>query len=216
MSVLVSFSLYAQEETSPFKFHRDNYFRHEFGLSLGLGPEFNALRHFQDFRDYSASLLLAQEYKERHDIVMFYSANGYYSYQLNDRIGVGALFGYSYGSEGIERGEWEEDMQKVGTVSSKLFYGLPFVKYTWFYFGKHLCFYSKAGIGLYHQKMHLSDIYLLPINSNRWAMAFFMSPIGLNLTQGPVRFFAEAGYGTNGIVNIGVSFHLGKVKNLHP
>ena len=40
----------------------------------------------------------------------------------------------------------------------------------------------------------------------KWRMAYQFSPIGINVGTGPVRFFAEVGYGCLGVCNVGLGF----------
>ena len=227
LSVLVSFSLYAQEETSPFKFHRDNYYRHEFGVSNGFASDYEIHNNFKDFRKKICHLYQIQEKPERDQpLIEFVGINGYYLYNLSDRMSIGMLFGVNYGKYWLEREIPEyannyletNPMENAGHVSCRLWYGLPIVRYIWFDNSK-FCFYSKVGFGLCWQRLHYSGemaIGIAPSQKSSNEMAFHVCPIGILFSAGRFRFFAEGGYNTSGIVNIGVSVNLDKVRNLHP
>ena len=50
----------------------------------------------------------------------------------------------------------------------------------------------------------------LTIDHTRAEFAFQVTPVGLNIGNGPVGGFIEAGYGAEGIVNIGLKCRFGK------
>ena len=43
-------------------------------------------------------------------------------------------------------------------------------------------------------------------DKTKWRMAYQLSPIGMSVGAGPLRFLIESGYGCLGVCNIGLSF----------
>lgn len=77
---------------------------------------------------------------------------------------------------------------------------------------KNFSVYTRAGIGgsLANRKVYKDFV----MYHTRGRMAWHVSPLGIEGGAGPVRFYAEGGYGYSGVFNCGIRFNIGKNRKL--
>ncbi|MBQ9665101.1 MAG: hypothetical protein IJ635_12335 [Bacteroidaceae bacterium] len=137
-----------------------------------------------------------------------------YFYHIDKHWAVGVQMGhigdYSAFSKQDARGNWQD---------ADILMSSPFLmaaaKYYW-YATDALSFYSKAGIGAMRRHLYFHT-YDDPtddrfFNEKKWLPAYQFSPIGIELGRRNLRFFTELGYGTDGVVNFGITYHFKRVK----
>jgi len=222
--IIIPLSVLSQnnETSNPFKFHREYYYRHEFGISLGLSSDISRHNDLKSFRkDICQKYGLIDEIEHHPHPIQFVGVNGFYSFYSDDCISIGLQIGISYGEYDFLRDipEYADDyiatfpVKEAGRASSRFWYGMPFARYTW-YDNKIFSFYSRIGFGICHQKLRYGgDIAynISPIEKKKYDVAYHIAPIGISFTAGAFRFFAEAGYNTDGILNLGACIRLGKI-----
>lgn len=208
---------------NPLTFHRANYRRHDFGLSLGvvnLSPIYDISDDFI-IRARKSQLMDIDDEDYIHNLCL----SGYYNYHFNDRIGIGASVGmttmpqhsltrYNFTYNSLKQ-RWLFGGTSNGQIHGRTLFFMPEARYTWFY-NSGLSLYVRGGLGAYyiHHKFTYRDI-----NDGRqhkqtqtdWRVAYQVSPIGIDFTNGPVRYFMEMGYGAEGILRCGISCKLHRI-----
>lgn len=210
---------YDEGHISRFKCHRSYFHRHESGLVLGFPNRVDRSNRYEDF-------IKEQQYRYLmdRDILMFPSItlNGYYLYHFNDRIAVGGLMGWNpmfgaymehkvYTAPSTPQDRWRLREVQSGYIQGHIFSLMPTIKYTWL-IGKHVTLYSKAGIGGDVEWFHFQGARFGTRDDVHFRLGYQITPFGIDFGQGPVRFFMEAGYGSEGVLMCGVNCLLRKVK----
>ncbi len=205
---------------NPFKYQREKYRLHDFGIALGVCDSRILENANEDFALQMRKNYLMDEMSkgEFHNLTI----NGYYLYHLNERWSLGATIGWNYlprysmdryDYSQDEAGKWRFDGLAHGKVRSRAFHFMPTVKYIWFN-APMINFYAKGSAGIYYrylgfdyqkegETMHTSDKNML--------FAYQVTPFGLDIGDGPVRFFVELGYGASGILKVGVCCKLHRI-----
>lgn len=112
----------------------------------------------------------------------------YQRYLANGRVTVGAALGYEYMSADLVNKQGESTPKRTNVLTF-----MPTVKAMWFN-RKHVGMYSRFGLGVTGM---VGDINaLLP--------AFQLNPIGFEAGGEHFRFFLEGGFGSQGIVLLGL------------
>lgn len=205
---------------SRFKYHRSYFQRHEFGLTAGLLTRVDRYDRFEDYARDQQQLYLLD--KERFFNRFSFTLGGHYMYHFNDRIALGGLVSWTimdgfsvthseYEAPATPQGHWRLLDQWCGNINGHYFSVMPMVKYTWL-IGKHITLYSKAGIGGDIEWFRFDAARVGTHDTVNFRLGFQVTPIGINFSQGPVRFFTEIGYGSAAIITAGVSCYLVKVK----
>ena len=150
-----------------------------------------------------------------------------YHYRLNRKWDVGALMAWGessmdYTDEYYNMDEQHKDVypgyNTLGYHKGRSFTFAPSVRYTWY--EKGACrYYSRVAMGLMRHRLTFSmnewttngpnERYCYKdkekqFEKTEWRMAYQLSPIGMSVGVGPLRFIAELGYGCLGICNFGM------------
>ena len=191
--------------------------RHEIGLNIGFGATAGR-RALKRIDEHYQGMLEEDEPFGCGGPVDQIGVGGFYFYHFNAHWAAGVLGGWVKGNSSsffIPT----EDVDKTGyrlvnSVRSRVLYLLPSVKYSWLV-RRHLQLYSKVGAGIYRQRLKTHyDFYpeVMYCNRTRVRAAYQVSPLGICVGGKYVHFFAEGGYGDEGVVNMGLSFRFGKHK----
>ena len=154
-----------------------------------------------------------------------------YHYRLNRKWDIGAMMAWGISSEGYTDEYYMMDEQHKNDFSDIITTGdqfcrsfsfAPSARYTWY--EKGACrYYSRVALGVMRNHLDFtlkkwkhndgsyyetfsSYISKEHIEETKWRMAYQISPIGMSVGAGPVRFIAELGYGCLGVCNIGLGF----------
>ncbi|MFC2774270.1 MAG: hypothetical protein ACFN4W_08760 [Segatella oris] len=201
-------------------------YRHQVRWSIGVGDE----PHLKNVRNDYVRL-----FKLESDSSLFsafqninVSLSMEYLYHLNSKWAVGA--GISY-TEAEARGAHIPRAERWGNnpyklifgglfysifpdddlrLSSKTFTFMPAVSYTWLDNG-HFALYSRGGLGVsyYHLKSNSSNFP--NIKEEKARVAYQLSPVGIEIGSNHLRFTSELGYGLQGIWNVGLVWHFGRM-----
>lgn len=141
-----------------------------------------------------------------------------YSYRFSPRFAAGASLGWAHRKlytviDTYDNADFTPvNEMKINSIKHRTFYFMPTATYTWWFF-KNTSLYSKIGAGISLQALKVDDWFACPeltTDHTRAEFAFQVTPVGLNIGNGPVGGFIEAGYGAEGIVNIGLKCRFGK------
>lgn len=200
---------------NPFTFQREKYRLHDFGIAIGAYDPTFLERGNQDFLTrMRGKYLMDEDYIDDRDNSGM-TINGYYLYHLSERLSIGATVGWNgmthYGLDRYdfyqdEQKKWKFEGQAHATIKSRAFNFMPTVKYIWFN-TPHINFYAKGSVGICYRYMgfdynkgdesaHAAEKDVL--------FAYQVTPFGLDIGDGPVRFFVEVGYGAAGVFKFGV------------
>ena len=216
-----------REKRLPVKFPR-----HEFNATLGFGPN-QADRFTKRFVDDFIQSMHMEVEGECGDIFgnSYVVGKLEYHYRLNRKWDIGAFVAWAGSSEGYtdEHDDAMEEHQQdnPGTITygyskGRGFSLAPSVRYTW-YETRNCRLFSRVSLGMmrHHLKFDIEEMKYgnitkrLGVGSTiredsfektKWRMAYQFSPIGINVGTGPLRFFAEIGYGCLGVCNVGLGF----------
>ena len=203
---------------SLFQRHPKHLFRHEIGMQVCGEPD-AGMHRYNKTTDYLSDKYKMSTVGVCGKVFNSLGIGAHYFYHFNHRIAVGALFGWVYQNDDLSADEYagpneQKEPLSSANISNRAFYVMPAMKYTWGY-TPHINFYSKAGLGIYRQHLTLEGDGF-PANEQkneiRWRMAGQISPFGVEFGRGMFRMFTEVGYGAEGIIKMGFSLRLGKVK----
>ena len=151
-----------------------------------------------------------------------------YHYRVNRMWDIGAIMAWGYSSESysdeyfysIEDNQLHHsDIFTYGYSKCRSFSLAPSVRYTWCDTGKYRLF-SRVALGMmrHHLKFdteqweygYSSQPYGRLLTGDRcdkikWRMAYQLAPIGVSVGCGPLKFYAEMGYGCLGVCNLGLA-----------
>ena len=152
-----------------------------------------------------------------------------YHYRLNRKWDIGALMAWGSSSENYTDEYFysiEQNKQDhPGTVTQgfsrcRSFSFAPSVRYTWYETQTYRLF-SRVSMGAmrHHLRFNIEEwkygnetkpygsiISKANFDETKWRMAYQVSPIGICVGNGPLKFVAEMGYGCLGVCNIGFAF----------
>ena len=152
-----------------------------------------------------------------------------YHYRLNRKWDIGAMMAWGYSSENYTDEYFyvtEENKQNhPGTIiqgfsKCRSFSFAPSVRYTWYEAPTYRLF-SRVSMGVMRHHLRYDIEEWIYDNENqpygsiiskenfdekKWRMAYQVSPIGISVGTGPLKFVAEIGYGCLGVCNIGFAF----------
>ena len=193
-------------------------YHHEVRLSIGVGNVLDKHCYQRMYNRACQSLGL-----EEHDTwycglgaVANFSANVSYFYHFNQRWAFGAIIGtgtqpYEELAYPSPRQRPDDDFHRqdyAGDMNATSCYFMPAAKWHWAFF-KAARLYSKAGIGAMQQHNYFTACRPTPdsrqMDERRWHLAYQFSPIGVEVGSRWLRFFAELGYGMEGVLNMGWS-----------
>lgn len=126
------------------------------------------------------------------------SINVEYIYRLNHTIGIGGAVSYEHAYREII-----EQRQKVGTMHENYITVMPVFKCNWLN-GGVVRLYSKAAAGVSLDMIHQRDAQSTE-DDHSMQFAFQVSPLGIEL-GGSLCGFLEAGYGYQGMLQVGVKY----------
>lgn len=142
-----------------------------------------------------------------------------YNFQYNRRFtkhfGVGGVFTYQRITNGVYPGWIEkrrgEPNTKIGEMKSHYISLMPIAKLFWFD-TKYVGMYTKLGAGLTILDRDFESYYhkysdARTENEKSCFLALQVSPIGIEIGK-DFRFFLEVGYGTEGLLNLGLEMNL--------
>ena len=204
------------------------YPRHEINVSLGFGinQADRPTKHFVD--DFIQPLNMEVE-GECGDIFgdSYIVGKLEYYYRLNRKWDIGAMFAWGYSSETYtNRYDYSEELHQYenldtftdGYSKCRSFSLAPLVRYTWYETRTYRLF-SRVSLGMMRNHLQFdkrewgkrgenehsgSIIREESFNKTKWRVAYQLSPIGVSVGAGPMRFIAELGYGCLGVCNIGL------------
>lgn len=208
------------EEVEPFP-------HYEFRLSMGLNGDHHLKHENEAFNDkYGLSK------SKEDDAISSVGLSFEYFYHFSRKLSVGACIGFATadGNGGkITGGKYDEDGNLIPAkrvidgktyyfnslfetdTESHSFYFMPEAKYTW-YQTRRIGLYSKAGLGIRHYRFNLLtyyDTYGIPEKHERkWQVCYQLSPIGVEVGGKHFKFFTEAGYGSQAVLDFGVVYKL--------
>lgn len=195
------------------------FFCHELRLSVNFGNVFNNA-------SYDRFGKLARENQHLTEdpdafscglgSVMNASISLSYFYHLNPQWSAGLIVGTGrrpYDDLVIEKtttpqGNDASEPLYAGNLNCTDWYFMPAAKLKWYFMHKS-CIYSKVAFGAMSQHEYFKAVNCDLFNDSRrtWHVAYQLSPIGIEVGSGSLRFFTELGYGMEGVVNIGTSYH---------
>ena len=207
---------------NPFKYQREKYRLHDFGIAIGgYYPGQLEAANDQFLLQMRQDYLMDEDYSGSSGASGL-TINGYYLYHLSERLSVGGAIGWNgmshydlnrYDFYQDEAGKWKFDGLAHGKVRSRAFHFMPTVKYIWFN-APMINFYAKGSAGIYYRYMGF-DYYKEGESSHKSEkdvlFAYQVTPFGLDIGDGPVRFFVELGYGASGILKVGVCCKLHRI-----
>lgn len=207
---------------NPFKYQREKYRLHDFGIAIGgYYPGQLEAANDQFLLQMRQDYLMDEDYSGSSSVPGL-TINGYYLYHLSERLSVGGTIGWNgmshydlnrYDFYQDEAGKWKFDGRAHGKVRSRAFHFMPTVKYIWFN-APMINFYAKGSAGIYYRYMGF-DYYKEGESSHKSEkdvlFAYQVTPFGLDIGDGPVRFFVELGYGASGILKVGVCCKLHRI-----
>lgn len=191
-------------------------YRHEVRLSGCFSPLYKN-SFYRQFRDD----LLTQHSLEHSESVtesliesIGWSAE--YFYRLNKWLAIGCLGGQSRSKNDFFANYDIVDSLSVsgGNMRTDNWYVMPSVKLNWAIMGGIQC-YSKAAIGIQRQRMLFlpseRSNNLPELNEQKWKFAWQVSALGVEIGT-RFKFFAEIGYGWQGVFNMGFSYSWSRQK----
>lgn len=195
------------------------FFRHELRLSANFGNVFNnaSYDHFGQLVRESQHLIDDPDaFSCGLGAVINASISLSYFYHFNPQWSAGLIVGTGrrpYDDlviENITSAQGNDPNQPLyaGHLNCTDWYFMPAAKLKWCFMSKS-CLYSKAAFGAMSQHEYFAADNCNLFNDSRrtWHAAYQLSPVGVEMGSGSMRFFAELGYGMEGVVNIGMSYH---------
>jgi hypothetical protein len=200
---------------NPFTYHREKYYLHDFGIAIGAFHPDPLEKDNEDFvLRMRMKYLMDESYHSSEDPSSL-TISGYYLYHLSERLSIGATVGWNgmshyemdrYDFYQDENNKWKFDGQSHAKIRSRAFHFMPTVKYIWFN-APRINFYSKGGAGIYYRYLgfdYHKEGESIHAPEKDVLFAYQVTPFGLDIGDGPVRFFLELGYGASGVVKAGV------------
>ena len=204
--------------------------RHEVNITLGVGSN-QADRSTSRFVDDIIQPRHMETDGQCWDIIgdSYIMGKMEYHYRLNRKWDIGAMMAWGYSSENYTDEYFysiEENKQNhSGTITQgysrcRSFSFAPSARYTW-YETRTYRLYSRVSLGVmrHHHvfdieewkygnktKPYGSIISEENVDETKWRMAYQVSPIGICVGAGPLKFVAELGYGCLGVCNVGIAF----------
>ncbi len=206
------------------------YQRHEVNVTFGLGPN-QTDRSTERFVDDIIQPRHMEKEGECGNILgdSYIMGKMEYHYRLNRRWDIGAMMAWGYSSENYTDEYYyaiaENKQNAPGTVTQgysrcRSFSLAPSVRYTWYETRTYRLF-SRVSLGMmrHHLRFNIEEwkygnksrpygsiIREENADEIKWRMAYQVSPIGISVGAGPLKFFAEMGYGCLGVCNVGLAF----------
>ena len=204
--------------------------RHEVNITLGVGPN-QADRSTRRFVDDIIQPRHMETDGECGDIFgdSYIVGKMEYNYRLNRKWDIGAIMAWGYSSENYTNEYFysiEENKQNhPGTITQgysrcRSFSFAPSVRYTWYETRTYRLF-SRVSMGVmrHHLRFDIEEwkyenktqpygsiISEANFDETKWRIAYQVSPIGIYVGAGPLKFVAEMGYGYIGVCNVGIAF----------
>lgn len=185
-------------------------YRHEIGVHFGYASNVGENR-MSKIGDYLVEQLDYWDFPDG-NIVYPFSWGIHYYYHIDKFWALGVDYAYAFGNNSIHYSYWNNDVVIAGCdvlVRSHLM--MAVTKRQWADIAP-MYIYSKLAIGLQHRHVYCSYNYgAAPTNvpkDRRWAFAYQISPLCIEMGGKRVRFFAELGYGNEGVASIGISTRL--------
>ena len=190
-----------------------HFYRHE--ISGGLAVPSNVSRG----RFHAMEDVVTRDLGYGSDTQCFYLgavASGLrYFYHVGEHWAVGAQFGTVGDYTPYIKQDADERWQDADLLMRSPFL-MAAAKYYW-YAASGVSLYSKADVGAQHRHLYFrsyeegspDDRYF---DEKKWLPAFQLSPIAIELGSHNLRFFAELGYGTEGVFSFGITYHFKRAK----
>lgn len=194
----------------------NDFYRHEVRLSGCFSPLYKN-SFYRQFRDD----LLTQHSLEHSEpvtesLIESIGWSAEYFYRLNKWLAIGCLGGQSRSKNDLFANYDIVDSLSVsgGNMRTDNWYVMPSVKLNWAIMGGIQC-YSKAAIGIQRQRMLFlpseRSNNLPELNEQKWKFAWQVSALGVEIGT-RFKFFAEIGYGWQGVFNMGFSYSWSRQK----
>ena len=198
-------------------------YRHEIDVLAGLGSSVwqgTHDRQVEQFRD------MGMETPFRCGIYVDGISWGIrYFYHINPHVAIGAVFGKASSYDELETPYDPEDpdsyaLSPYAHIHTRSTFAMPAVKYSWIY-SDMFSLYSMAALGAQYShtwaSVHTIKASLLPeisyqhhrqevFDRKRWKLDPQLTALGFDVGGRHLRFFAELGYGIEGVVNFGMSY----------
>ena len=203
-------------------FDRNQFYRHEVNVLFGFGSSVWRGTHDQQVRRF-------YDVGMENSFFCGIDVNGVswsirYFYHLNPQLAIGATFGKASAYDGLETPYAPSEpeayaLSPYALVHTKSTFLMPAVKYSWCR-SNGFSFYSVAALGVEHShtwsSVHTVNVSIYPelayehhrqvvFNSKQWKLEPQLTAFGFDFGGRKFRFFAELGYGTEGVFNIGLS-----------
>ncbi len=180
--------------------------KHDIAVSMGFGSSLFTQDHFSScpsIRNSGVAMEVLDSYEWYDDN----SINVSYHYSLSDRLGIGLQFGYGEGGWEVVASHYCHS--SLANMEYSSFYFMPSGR--WFWWNRaHFGGYTRvaAGIGFLWEKendCNLHDDIDFTCGKRKSAkFAYQLCGLGLEWGGELIRGFAEAGYGVQGYITIGV------------
>ena len=206
------------------------YPRHEINATVGFGP--NQVDHStKRFVDDIIQPMHMETNTECGDIFgdSYIIGKLEYHYRLNRKWDIGGLAAWGKSSENYTDEYYyateQHKREHLGTVTygypnCRSFTLAPSVRYTWYETRTYRLF-SRVSLGVMRHHLqfdieewkfgnanqpHGTIVREESMEKTKWRMAYQLSPIGISVGAGPIKFAVEVGYGCLGVCNIGLGF----------
>ena len=189
-----------------------NFYRHEIGGGMAVAAYENKSR-FHEMEDVVERRL---GYKSENQTMYMGAASVglRYYYHMDEHWAVGLQLGrvgyYTHYAKNSADGK-EQD--------ANLLLHSPYLMATTKYYWKPtgvVSLYSKGGIGVQRRHLYFRAYKNQADNrffdEKKWLPAFQFSPIAIEVGRRNFRFFTELGYGTEGFLSLGITYHFKRVR----
>ena len=204
-------------------FDRKRFYRHEVDVLFGLGSSVWRGTHDEQVSQFYD---MGMEHPFRCGIYVDGISWGIrYFYHINPHVAIGAVFGKASSYDELETPYDPEDpdsyaLSPYAHIHTRSTFAMTAVKYSWIHEDVY-SLYSIAALGAQYShtwaSVHTIEASLLPgisyqhhrqevFDRKRWKLAPQLTALGFEVGGRHLRFFAELGYGVEGVVNIGLSY----------
>ena len=206
-SIIPLSEVVSKQKLAPRNVQPDYFYRNEISFSMGFGLLLSK-PHDKLYNDLHDRYYL-EEYLCGINLSGVVNAN--YYYHFNNRLALGATFGFNIGGNYIEdeTPDYTLPYRNEGNIHYRLLYLLPSVKYTWAHL-THASFYSRVAIGPAYRWLRFEGEYErneLCIDRSGWQVSGYFAPIGIDAGRKHVHGFLECNVGSVlQLVTAGISF----------
>ena len=202
-----------------FKPRHAKQYHHELRLSANIGNRMDKTSYRQMY-DQTCRTLSLEEYDTWYCGIGFatnFSASLSYFYHFSQQWALGIIGGT--GEQPFEELAYTPQQtapdrsaqEYAGYIKATSWFVMPTAKFHWAFFDSSRL-YSKAALGglSQHNFFHAERPFQPASKPDKrtWRLAYQLSLLGIEAGKGHLRGFGEVGFGMEGIVNFGLSYHL--------